>query len=61
MKLTEARVPLEIALPDEERRGLLPGQAGQLVIRSRSQNMGSYLSQNFVRFVKKNNFRTHGL
>jgi putative peptide zinc metalloprotease protein len=61
MMLTEPRVPIEIALSNEDRELLLPGQAGQLVIRSREQNMGSYLAQNFVRFVKKNNMRTHGL
>ena len=61
MKLTEPRVPLEIALSEENRTLLLPGQSGQLVIRSRNQNMGSYLAQNLVRFVKKNNLRTHGL
>ncbi len=61
MKLTEPRVPLEIELSSEDRQRLLPGQSGQLVIRSREQNMGSYLTQNFVRFVKKNNLRTHGL
>jgi len=61
MKLTEPRVPLEIELSSDDRGSLLPGQAGQLVIRSREQNMGSYLANNFVRFVKKNNMRTHGL
>ena len=61
MKLTEPRVPLEIALSDSDRRELHPGQAGQLVMRSRSENMGSYLANNFVRFVKKNNLRSHGL
>ena len=61
MKLTEPRVPLEIAFSDADQSDLLPGQSGQLVIRSRSQNMGTYIAQNFVRFVKKNNLRTHGL
>ncbi len=61
MKLTEPRVPVEIALSKPARKDLLPGQAGQLIIRSREQSMGTYLAQNFVRFVKKNNFRTHGL
>ena len=61
MKLTEPRVPLEIELSDSDRRDLLAGQSGQLVIRSRDQNMGTYIAQNFVRFVKKNNLRTHGL
>ena len=61
MKLTEPRVPLEIALSDSDRKDLLPGQSGQLVIRSRDQNMGTYIAQNFLRFVKKNNMRTHGL
>lgn len=61
MKLTQPRVPLEIALSNTDRRDLLPGQAGQLYVRSRNQNMGTYLAQNFIRFVKKNNFRTHGL
>ncbi len=61
MMLTEPRVPLEIALSESDRKDLLPGQSGQLLIRSRDQNMGMYLAQNFVRFVKKNNLRTHGL
>jgi len=61
MKLTEPRVPLEIKLSESDRHDLLPGQSGQLIIRNRDQNMGTYLAQNFVRFVKKNNLRTHGL
>lgn len=61
LKLTEPRVPIEIALSDADRHDLLPGQSGQLYVRSREQNMGTYLAHNLVRFVKKNNLRTHGL
>ena len=61
MKLTEPRVPIEISLSDADRHDLLPGQSGQLYVRSREQNMGTYLAHNLVRFVKKNNLRTHGL
>ena len=61
MKLTQPRVPMEIALSDSDRRDLLPGQSGQLYIRGRNQNMGTYLAQNFVQFIKTNNMRTHGL
>ncbi|QEG24333.1 efflux RND transporter periplasmic adaptor subunit [Mariniblastus fucicola] len=61
MKLTEPRVPLEIELARSDRQTLLPGQAGQILVRAREQNMGTYLAQNFVRFVKRNNLRTHGL
>ena len=61
MKLTQPRVPMEIALSTSDRRDLLPGQSGQLFIRGRNQNMGTYLAHNFVRFIKTNNMRTHGL
>lgn len=61
MMLTEPRVPIEIALSESDRELLLPGQTGQLIIRSRNQSMGKYLANNLVRFVRENNFRTHGL
>lgn len=61
MKLTQPRVPLEIALSSSDRNDLLPGQSGQLYIRSRHENMGTYLAHNFVRFIKTNNMRSHGL
>ena len=59
--LTQPRVPVEIALEDEDRKNLVAGQTGQLIVRSREQNMGSYLTQNLIRFIRENNFRTHGL
>ena len=59
--LTNPRVPIEISLAQSDRTSLLPGQTGQLIVRSRNQNMGNYLAMNLVRFVRENNFRTHGL
>ena len=61
MMLTQPRVPIEIALDPSDLEDLAAGQTGQLIIRSRDQNMGSYLTENLVRFVRENNFRTHGL
>ena len=59
--LTQPRVSVEIALTEEDRANLLPGQTGQLVIRARDENMGTYLANNLIRFVRKNNVRSHGL
>lgn len=61
MMLVNPRVPIEISLSQEDRSSLHPGQTGQLIVRSRDQNMGKYLVTNLVRFVRENNFRTHGL
>ena len=61
MMLTEPRVPIEIELAEEDRKSLIAGQTGQLIIRSREQNMGSYIGHNLIRFARNNNLRTHGL
>ena len=61
LMLTQPRVPIEIALSDDDRAQLQAGQTGQLIVRSRNQNMGTYIAANLVRFVRENNFRTHGL
>jgi putative peptide zinc metalloprotease protein len=61
MMLTQPRVPVEIELAEEDRHHLVAGQTGQLIVRSRNQNMGNYIAQNLVRFVRENNLRTHGL
>jgi putative peptide zinc metalloprotease protein len=61
MMLTEPRVPVEISLSESDRANLSAGQVGTMLIRGRDQNMASYLAGNFVRFIRKNNFRTHGL
>jgi len=61
MMLTEPRVPIEIELDPDDREKLIAGQTGKLIVRSRDQNMGSYLAQNFIQFVRQNNLRTHGL
>ena len=61
MMLTEPRVPIEIELAPSDREKLTAGQTGKLIVRSREQNMGSYLAQNFIQFVRQNNLRTHGL
>ena len=59
--LTNPRVKLEVALQPEDRKHLLAGQTGILMIRNRNENMGRYLISGFKRFVNENNFRTHGL
>ena len=61
MMLTEPRVPIEIELDPSDREKLIAGQTGKLIVRSRNQNMGTYLAQNFIQFVRQNNLRTHGL
>ena len=61
MMLTEPRVQLEIQLSDADRERLLPGQSGTMLIRSRDEKMGPYLAANFLRFIRKNSFRSHGL
>ncbi len=61
LMLTEPRVQVEIALSEEDRQRLLPGQSGTMLIRSREEKMGSYLASNFMRFIRKNSFRSHGL
>ena len=61
MMLSQPRVPVEIELEPFDRETLIAGQTGQLIVRSRDQNMGGYLTDNFIRFVRENNFRTHGL
>jgi len=60
MMLTEPRIPIEIALSEEDRASLFAGQSGEMIVRNRDQNMASYLSENFIRFVRNNNSRTHG-
>ena len=61
MMLSQPRVPVEIELEPYDRETLVAGQTGQLVVRSREQNMGGYLANNLIRFIRENNFRTHGL
>ncbi len=61
LMLTNPRVKLEVALQPEDRKHLLAGQSGILMIRNRNENMGRYLISGFKRFVNENNFRTHGL
>lgn len=61
LMLTQPRVPIEIALTESDREKLKAGQTGKLIVRSRDQNMGTYLAQNLIRFIQENNFRTHGL
>ena len=59
--LTQPRVPVEIALTEDDRANLLPGQTGQLIVRARDENMGTYLANNLIRFIRENNVRSHGL
>ncbi len=61
MMLAQPRVPVEIELEPFDRETLVAGQTGQLIVRSRDQNMGGYLANNLIRFIRENNFRTHGL
>ncbi len=61
LMLTEPRVQVEITLSAEDRQRLLPGQSGTMLIRSREEKMGPYLASNFLRFIRKNSFRSHGL
>ena len=61
MMLTEPRIPIEIALSESDRASLYAGQSGEMIVRNRDQNMAAYLSENFIRFVRNNNARTHGL
>lgn len=61
LMLTQPRVPIEISLSEEDRDQLKAGQTGKLIVRSRDQNMGTYLAQNLIRFIQENNLRTHGL
>ena len=61
MVLTEPRVTVEINVGQKYQEQLVPGQTGQMHIRSRHENMAAYLANNFVRFVRANNYRTHGL
>ncbi len=61
LMLTDPRVPIEIAFDPEDRATLKAGQAGNLFIRSRHENMGAYLADKMIRFVRNNNLRTHGL
>ena len=61
LMLTQPRVPVEISLADVDRATLLPGQTGQLIVRARNENIGTYLANNLVRFIRENNVRSHGL
>ena len=61
MMLSQPRVPVEIELEPFDRETLVAGQTGELIVRSRKQNMGGYLAHNLIRFIRENNFRTHGL
>lgn len=60
LMLTAPRVTLEVAFETDEE---LPpaGKTGVLLVRNRHENMGQYLMAGFQRFVRENNFRTHGL
>ncbi len=60
MMLTAPRVKLELEFMTDH--DLPPaGKTGQVVVRNRHQNMGHYLVASLTRFVRENNFRTHGL
>ena len=59
--LTQPRVPIEIAFSEKDQLALMAGQEGRMFIRGRNENMGSYLANQLIRFVRNNNYRTHGL
>ena len=60
MMLTAPRVTLEVAFASDND---LPaaGKTGILLVRNRHENMGQYLVSGFIRFIRENNYRTHGL
>ena len=59
--LTEPRVEIEIALQEENCKELKVGQGGVMMVRSRDESMGAYLASNFMNFIRKNSYRSHGL
>jgi len=61
LMLTQPRVPVEIKLSASEAQTLWAGQTGLMYLRGREESLGGYLASNFMRFIRHNNYRTHGL
>lgn len=61
LMLTLPRVPLEIKLSADDAQTLWAGQTGLMYLRGREESLGGYLAANFMRFIRHNNYRTHGL
>jgi len=61
MMLTQPRVPVEIRLSASDAETLWAGQTGQMYLRGREESLGGYLAANVMRFIRHNNYRTHGL
>jgi putative peptide zinc metalloprotease protein len=59
--LVEPKVAIQIGLGDSEKSELLAGQLGVMMVHGRDENLGSYLANQIIRFVRHNNLRTHGL
>ncbi len=59
--LTHPRVSVHVDLKDSDKLELMAGQSGVMLIRSRHENLGHYLGDQLIRFVRHNNLRTHGL
>jgi putative peptide zinc metalloprotease protein len=61
LMLTQPRVPIEIKLSASDAQTLWAGQTGLMYLRGREESLGGYLAANFMRFIRHNNYRTHGL
>lgn len=61
LMLTQPRVPIEIKLSANDAQTLWAGQTGLMYLRGREESLGGYLGSNFMRFIRHNNYRTHGL
>ncbi len=61
LMLTEPRVPIEITLPAADREFLSAGQTGLMLVRSRDENMWSFLTRKVKRMAREETHRTHGL
>lgn len=61
LMLTQPRVPVEIRLSASDVETLWAGQTGLMYLRGREESLGGYLASNFMRFIRHNNYRTHGL
>ena len=61
LMLTEPRVPIEIEVPETERSQLYAGQSGQMLLRSRDENMWKYLRRKVYSIAREETHRTHGL
>ena len=61
MMLTQPRVMVEISINEDQAPEFMAGQSGLMYLRGREESLGGYLAANFMRFIRHNNYRTHGL